>query len=74
MTPSGSGRVTALVLLALLFGTPAAPQPALGSPLLDRARFEPFIDGVVRHAVRQDAIAGVTVADVGPSGPVIIKG
>ena len=53
----------------------AAPEPvAPGQFVIDPARLEAFVDGVVGAGMRQDHIAGVGVAVVRPSGPILLKG
>ena len=62
-------------LLALLIsaGSGAPGQAPAGQPL-DRVKVEAFVDGAVGEAMRDDHIAGVTVAIVDRSGVVLTKG
>jgi CubicO group peptidase (beta-lactamase class C family) len=57
-------------LIALQAGAARAESPAP----LDRAKVEAFVDGAVGEAMRDDRIAGVTVAVVDRSGVVLAKG
>jgi CubicO group peptidase (beta-lactamase class C family) len=50
----------------------SSPLPA--KPSIDPAHLEAFVDATVREAMRQDDIAGVSVAIVDRSGPLLIKG
>src|SRR5580693_9259808 len=52
--------------------TPTAQTPA-GQPL-DRAKVEALVDGAVGEAMRDDKIAGVTVAVIDRTGVVMTKG
>ncbi len=40
----------------------------------DPVRLEAFVDGVVRHAMAEQHLAGVSVAVVGPEGVALVKG
>jgi CubicO group peptidase (beta-lactamase class C family) len=51
----------------------SSPSPGAPAPL-DRGRVEAFVDGAVTEAMRDDHIAGVTVAIVDRSGVVLAKG
>ena len=67
----------ALGLIALFaVSTTASRAQAPQSPpaSLDRARVEAFVDGAVAEAMRDNHIAGVTVAIVDRSGVVLTKG
>ena len=57
----------------LLNGTASAGEPG-ATPAIDRGRLETFVDGFVKDAMRQDQIAGASVAIVDRSGPLLIKG
>ena len=71
------GRIAGLAwgLLALLIAAvPAAYGQAHAGQPLDRVKVEAFVDGAVTEAMRDDHIAGVTVAVVDRSGVVLTKG
>jgi len=71
-------RLSTLVLgLVALFvvSTAGSQAQAPGPPApLDRGKVEAFVDGAVAEAMRDDHIAGVTVAVVDRSGVVLTKG
>jgi CubicO group peptidase (beta-lactamase class C family) len=62
----------AVTLFAMLI--PSLAFAELDAQLIDPADLEAFVDGRVREAMRQDNIAGVSVAVVDQSGPLLIKG
>ena len=67
----------ALGLIALIAVSAGAAQPPAPTPPaapLDRAKVEAFVDGAVAEAMRDNHIAGVTVAIVDRSGVVLTKG
>jgi CubicO group peptidase (beta-lactamase class C family) len=67
--------LAALGWLASIGGALAQPlPPAATGAQIDPARLEAFVDGVVREGMREDHIAGVGVAVVGPAGPILLKG
>ena len=67
--------LAALSWLTAIGGALAQPTPSAATGAqIDPARLEAFVDGVVREGMREDHIAGVGVAVVGPAGPILLKG
>jgi CubicO group peptidase (beta-lactamase class C family) len=62
------------VLLGATLFAILTPSLAFAEADIDPARLESFVDETVRAAMRQDNIAGVSVAIVDRSGPILIKG
>jgi CubicO group peptidase (beta-lactamase class C family) len=62
------------VLLGATLFAILTPSLAFAQADIDPARLESFVDETVRAAMRQDNIAGVSVALVDGSGPLLIKG
>jgi CubicO group peptidase (beta-lactamase class C family) len=47
---------------------------AAAAPPIDPARLESFVDGAVNQGMARQHIAGLSVAVVGPAGPLLLKG
>jgi CubicO group peptidase (beta-lactamase class C family) len=62
------------VLLGATLFAILTPSLAFAEADIEPARLESFVDETVRAAMRQDNIAGVSVAIVDRSGPLLIKG
>jgi CubicO group peptidase (beta-lactamase class C family) len=58
------------------FATSEAPTPAVASPKrsIDPVQLEVFVDQMARTSMREDGIAGLGVAIVDRSGPLLVKG
>jgi CubicO group peptidase (beta-lactamase class C family) len=62
------------VLLGATLFAILTPSLAFAEADIDPARLESFVDETVRATMRQDNIAGVSVAIVERSGPLLVKG
>ena len=79
--PGGATRrclhsITAAMLFAILSPSPSFAEsdgPSTTSSI-DPAQLDTFVDETVRTAMRQDDIAGVSIAIVDRSGPILVKG
>ena len=67
-------RFTVGLLACLAVAIPGAGAQTPASAPLDRVKVEAFVDGAVGEAMRDDKIAGVTVAVVDRTGVVMTKG
>ncbi|HEY3949833.1 serine hydrolase domain-containing protein [Phenylobacterium sp.] len=63
-----------IAIVASLFGGSVSAQAPTSPRTIDPIRLEAFVDGAVGHAMRQDQIAGISVAIVDRSGSLLIKG
>lgn len=65
-------RLVFIAIVSSIFGGAASAQAPPRA--IDSTRLEAFIDGAVSRAMREDQIAGVSVAIVDRAGPLLIKG
>ncbi|MFI4974074.1 MAG: serine hydrolase domain-containing protein [Caulobacterales bacterium] len=70
----GTCRLVFLAIVSSIFGGSAWAQTPTPPRAIDQTRLEAFVDGAVSRAMREDQIAGVTVAIVDRTGPLLIKG
>jgi len=68
------GLIALIAVWAAQAQAPAQSSPPRAPAPLDRAKVEAFVDGAVAEAMRENHIAGVTVAVVDRSGVVLTKG